>query len=184
MFVSRVNIPNLITTFRIVGSIGLLFMRPFSMPFFVLYTLCGISDVLDGFLARYLHVSSETGARLDSIADLLFYSVMLIYVIPYLWFRLPYWFWGIVALVLGIRISAYGVAAVKYHCFASLHTYANKLTGLAVFLFPYLLIWVRTGLVCGGVCLISGISSLEELLIHLYSTSYNPRVQSLFQKNK
>ena len=42
-----------------------------------IYTFAGLTDVLDGWLARKTGRASEFGARLDSVADLLFYSVLL-----------------------------------------------------------------------------------------------------------
>lgn len=44
-------LPNALTLLRIVLCVPLLFLRPFSVWFFVLYTICGISDMLDGYLA-------------------------------------------------------------------------------------------------------------------------------------
>lgn len=42
----------------------------------VLYSLCGVTDVLDGFLARKLHTESKAGEWLDSFADLFFRLLM------------------------------------------------------------------------------------------------------------
>ena len=72
---------NFITSLRIVGTIGLLFTVPFSKVFYVLYTFSGITDVLDGAVARITGTASSIGAELDSIADLIFYLVMMISII-------------------------------------------------------------------------------------------------------
>ena len=70
--------PNICTMLRIVGTVGLLLIRPLTLPFYLLYTFCGITDVLDGTIARATNSTSEFGARLDSIADLIFYAVMIV----------------------------------------------------------------------------------------------------------
>lgn len=57
----RTQIPNILTVSRILLSGALLFMQPLSLPFFILYTLCGISDVLDGFFARKLAYRDRIG---------------------------------------------------------------------------------------------------------------------------
>ena len=57
---------NSITLLRIVGSIGLLFPAPMSPLFLGIYTLTGLTDVLDGWLARKTGTTSDFGARLDS----------------------------------------------------------------------------------------------------------------------
>ena len=71
------NIPNFITMLRILGTICLFFVEPFTVAFFVIYSLAGITDVLDGFVARRLKATSEFGAKLDSASDLVFYAAMI-----------------------------------------------------------------------------------------------------------
>lgn len=66
------HLPNVITLSRIVSALALMPILAFSQTFFVIYTYCGVSDVLDGFLARKLNSVNESGARLDSIADIVF----------------------------------------------------------------------------------------------------------------
>lgn len=78
----RRNCANIITFFRVVGIILLLTMKPLSPSFFLLYTATGLTDVLDGWIARKTKTASDFGARLDSIADLLFYTVVLFFDVP------------------------------------------------------------------------------------------------------
>ena len=60
---------NRITICRILCSIALLFFPAFSPAFYVLYITAGISDMVDGWVARRTHTTSELGAKLDTIAD-------------------------------------------------------------------------------------------------------------------
>ena len=85
--------PNICTMLRIVGTVGLLLIRPLTLPFYILYTFCGITDVLDGTIARATNSTREFGARLDSIADLIFYAVMIVKFFPILLEVLPVWMW-------------------------------------------------------------------------------------------
>ena len=85
------HLPNYITLTRIAGTLWLIFIEPLSVLFYVVYSLCGLTDVVDGYLARKTSSTSELGARLDSVADLLFYAVMLFRVFPILWKKLPRW---------------------------------------------------------------------------------------------
>lgn len=172
---------NFITLLRMIGTMGLLFLRPMSPQFLTIYLLTGVTDVLDGWLARKTGTASEFGARLDSIADLLFYAVMLIRIFPVLWERLPVQIWYAVAGILLLRLIAYCTAAIKYRCFASLHTWLNKMTGAAVFLLPYMLI-ISSGVVYSwAVCALACAASLEELVIHLCRNSYCSDTKSIFQ---
>ena len=66
------RLPNVISVLRVAGSIGLLFCDVAGWMFWALYALCGISDMVDGWLARRLHAESNTGAILDSVSDILF----------------------------------------------------------------------------------------------------------------
>lgn len=61
----RLSLADIITMFRIMGAVSLLDFRPFSSAFFCVYALTGLSDVLDGLIARKTHTESEFGARLE-----------------------------------------------------------------------------------------------------------------------
>lgn len=174
------TVANIITFLRIIGTIILFTLRPFTASFFWVYSLTGLTDVLDGLIARKTKTVSDFGARLDSIADLLFYAVILIRVFPYLLNRLPNDIWYAVAILFCIRISSYIIAGIKYRIFASLHTYLNKLTGIAVFLIPFLLVTDYVEAFCWIVCAFSVLASLEELVIHIRSKEYNPNIKSIF----
>ena len=176
------QLPNCITAFRICGAALLMLTEPFSVAFYMLYSLCGLSDVIDGWLARKMDVSSELGARLDSVADLLFYSAMLIKLLPTLIIRLTPGIWWAICGVLILRCASYAVAGVKYRRFASLHTYMNKFTGLCVFLVPYFIFLPCYIPLCAAVCAAAGLASAEELLIHIFSSEYIPARKTLFQK--
>ena len=93
-------LPNYITCLRILGTGFLLFTKPLSVAFFITYLFTGVTDALDGFLARKLNIVSEFGAKLDSIADLLFYTVLLAKIFPALWETLPWVIWVVLAAVL------------------------------------------------------------------------------------
>lgn len=179
------QLPNCITAFRICAAALLLLAEPFSEPFYALYLLCGLSDVIDGWLARKMGASSELGARLDSIADILFYFSMLIKLLPTLLERLTPGLWIALGTALLLRCASYAAAGVKYHRFASLHTYMNKFTGLCVFLVPYFILLPFYIPLCAAVCAVAGLASAEELIIHLSSKEYEPeRKTLLFRRNK
>lgn len=178
------NVPNGITLLRMAGTLCLLFLRPLTPLFFVLYTFTGLTDVLDGWTARRMGAVSEFGAKLDSMADLAFYAVVLIKLFPILWGMVPAGIWYAVAAILVLRLSSYLVAAVKYRKLASLHTYLNKLTGAAVFLIPYLLTTGYAALYCWVACAVAAAASWEELVIHLRSQTYLANTKSLLGKGQ
>lgn len=174
------NTADTVTSMRIVFSFVLLMLPVTSPEFILIYTLIGLTDVLDGWLARKTGTVSDFGARLDSIADLLFYGILLFRLLPTLWLALPRAVWYVVSAVLLVRVLAYTTAAVKYHRFASLHTWLNKLTGGAVFLLPYVFA-VSNGVAYGwAVCFLALAAAMEELTIHLFQKEYSADRKSLF----
>ena len=66
-----INIPNILTLLRILLTPLFVIFLLKHLYFFALivFTLAGISDGLDGFLARYLNQRTTLGAYLDPIAD-------------------------------------------------------------------------------------------------------------------
>ena len=178
------NIPNGITLLRMAGTLCLLFLRPLTPLFFVLYTFTDLTDVLDGWTARRMGAVSELGAKLDSMADLAFYAVVLIKLVPILWGMVPAEIWYAVTAILVLRLSSYLVAAVKYRKFASLHTYLNKLTGAVVFLIPYLLTTGYAALYCWVACAVAAAAAWEELVIHLRSQTYLANTKSILGKGQ
>ncbi len=178
------KIPNILTSIRIVGAVSLLFTEFFSVWFFVIYTICGITDVLDGFFARRWKVAGRLGSVLDSIADLLFYAAALSFVAPYLWPILPTPFWVAVAVLLFGRAVCYLLYALKFKKFAASHTYLNKLTGFSLFTVPYFIYLTPPIYVCSIVCAIAILACIEELAITICSKSYNGNRKSIFIKPK
>ncbi|MBQ6361520.1 MAG: CDP-alcohol phosphatidyltransferase family protein [Lachnospiraceae bacterium] len=125
---------NTITVFRIAAGIVLLFCPVFSPAFYVLYIAAGLSDMLDGFVARKTNTVSRFGARLDTIADFVLVVVCLIKLLPVL--RIPAWLYGwigIIALIKAVNIVS-GFAVQKK--FVAVHSVMNKTTGALLFLLP------------------------------------------------
>ena len=174
------QIPNFITALRIVGTIVLLFIEPFTIGFYGLYTFCGFTDILDGYIARKYHAISALGSRLDSIADILYYAVMIIKILPVLLKVLPGYVWCMFWTVVGLRILSYIIAAIRYRCLASLHTYMNKASGLAAFLVPYFIEHDIAVGYCTLLGVIVGAATLEELLIHIVHKDYRANRKTIF----
>ena len=177
------NLPNFITLLRIIGTLILFFLEPMSIAFYIVYTLAGISDVMDGFVARRWNLTSKFGSSLDSLADLLFYTVMLLRIFPILWELLPMGIWIALGGILVIRALCYLIGTLKYRRFVSIHTYLNKLTGFAVFATPYFIRLPEnvSVVLCGTVCAIGAVASVEELAIHLCSKNYRGHVKSILE---
>ena len=131
------NIANIITFTRILGTCAMWFTDVLSTPFYIAYIYSGLSDVLDGFLARRLHIESDFGRKLDSVSDLFFYTTMMIKIWPFLVKYLAQEVWVLIWITLGIRIALYLVVSLSQKKLLSNHTYLNKATGFSMFFLPF-----------------------------------------------
>ena len=125
---------NTITFFRIAASIVLLFCPVFSPAFYAFYIAAGLSDMLDGFVARKTDSVSKLGARLDTMADFVFVVICLIKLLPVL--RISAWLYiwiGIIALIKVVNIIS-GFAVQKK--LVAVHSVMNKAAGALLFLLP------------------------------------------------
>lgn len=174
------NVPNAITICRAVLSLLLPIMPPLSVQFFFLYSLCGISDVVDGFIARRFCVVSVFGAALDSVADVIFFACVLWAVIP----ALPIAVWMICWIVgiAAIRITSLTIHFFRFHKAAFLHTYANKITGVTIFLSPFIYIALGINAAIILVCAIATISAIEELSISATSKELQRDIKGIFSR--
>ena len=133
------NIANIITGLRVVFSIAILFIPPFSPAFYVLYTAAGLTDMVDGTVARKTNTVSDFGAAFDTIADLVFAAICLIRLLPILDIPVLLWIW--IAVIALIKVVNIIIGFVKQKKWIAPHTLMNKITGGLCFLLlrgPYI----------------------------------------------
>ena len=142
------------------AAVALLCVEIFSVTFNVLYIYCGISDMVDGFIARKTHTESKIGEILDSIADLMFVLICLFNILPTL--HISAWLWMWILLIAIIKIENLVAGYVCHHKIMFLHTKANKVTGFLLFLLPLLLPFRVFLYVSAGVAGIATFAALQE----------------------
>ena len=151
---------NLITGIRILASVGLLFCSAFSSPFYGLYLLAGISDMIDGPVARRTGTASDFGAKLDTAADLLFVAVCLYMLLPVLdvpgWLYM--WIGGIVLVKVVNVVSGFG----RQKRFVALHTPMNKAAGALLFLLPLTFPYIDLKYTSAVVCAVATFAAVQE----------------------
>ncbi|MFQ9652669.1 MAG: CDP-alcohol phosphatidyltransferase family protein [Enterocloster sp.] len=176
------NLANIITSSRIIFALAILYIKPFSTAFWICYFLGGLSDLLDGLVARTLNQQSENGAKIDSIADTVFAASIFIIVLKNIF--LPGRFWWFISLIILIRIITYSVGFYKYRTFSSLHTYFNKASGVLIFMFPLLYVILKLDVAGGIVCFVSFAASVEELVITMKSSRLDRDCKGLFLRGE
>ncbi|MBE6911777.1 MAG: CDP-alcohol phosphatidyltransferase family protein [Ruminococcaceae bacterium] len=151
---------NIITSCRILFSICLLFCPVFSVSFYIFYLFCGITDMVDGTIARKTGAVSGFGARLDTTSDFIFFAVSLIKLFPVI--HIPKWIWVWIAIIAIIKIFNIISGFAYKKRFISLHTVMNKITGLLLFLLPLALQFAEIKFSLIAVCIVATISAIQE----------------------
>lgn len=102
---------DLITGIRILCGILILFVPAFSGWFYVLYLLGGLSDAIDGMVARKLGQASDFGAKLDTIADFIFAIAVFVKIAGVV--LVPAWLmvWAVLIIVIKIMNVIAGLLA-------------------------------------------------------------------------
>ena len=126
------QLPNIITLFRIAGSLGLLLCDVTGAAYWIIYALCGISDIADGWLARKLKCATKAGALLDSVADICFVACCAWKLLPILELPQCLWLWAGVIVVIKVVNQLSALVMYGHCCFP--HTLANKVTGFLLFI--------------------------------------------------
>ena len=117
---------------RIVLCLPMLLVDAMTLPFWTLYVIAGLTDMLDGFLARRWGVESKFGARLDSLADFMLVLAVGYKLFPYM--KLPTALWMMIGLIALVKMVNAICSYVVRHRIEYLHTKANKLTGFLLFI--------------------------------------------------
>ena len=151
---------NLITLARIALAAALLFCRPLSVPFCAILVAAGLTDVIDGEIARRTNTESVLGAKLDSLADFLFIIVCAIKLIPVVDF--PTWIYVWIGVIAAIRAANAVAGLVKRKKLIFLHTVSNKITGCLLFAFPFTLPFVSHVYTAPAVCAVASFAAIRE----------------------
>ena len=151
---------NIITGIRILCSIALLAVSPFSLAFYALYLTAGFSDMIDGTVARKTGKVSEFGSKFDSIADFIFVAVCLIKLIPVL--HIEKWLYIWIVLITVIKAINIVSGVKKYRRIVFVHSILNKITGVLVFVLPLTLRFLELRHTAAFVCTIATIAAFQE----------------------
>ena len=177
------KIPNALCALRILIAGCLLIVPPLSPLCLTLYLIGGLSDFLDGKIARRHHVVSRRGARLDSIADAAFFIASFFVFIPLA--LLPFWALAWIAGIVLLRLVTLAIGFRRFRTFASHHTHANRITGGALFVMLPIqgLIGFEQMAPAILVCAIASLYSIEEIIIMATTKKLDLDTRSLFSSH-
>lgn len=151
---------NVMTASRILCGVLLLFFPAFSLWFYGLYLLGGATDVLDGLIARKTGTVSEWGAKLDTIADILFFGASWVKLLPTM--LLSTWVWGWAAVIALIKLINIASGFVCMGRFVTEHTVMNKVAGALIFVWPLTWLFAEPRYSAAAVCCAATFAAIQE----------------------
>ncbi len=151
---------DIITGIRILISIVLLFFPALSPAFLALYITAGITDMIDGPVARRTGTVSAFGARLDTVADFVFIAVCLIKLLPVL--DVPVWLSIWIAVIAVIKVGNLAAGYIRQKKLTSVHSAFNKVTGGLLFVFPLTLTFINFKYSAAFVCTVATVAAVHE----------------------
>jgi len=175
------GLPNLISATRILIA-PLLFafaIQQMEVWFLGALIFSGLTDVIDGFLARRLKLTSALGAHLDSWGDFIIYLTMAVCA-WILWPELTTEVLFHYTLILFSILLPAGIGLVKFGRLTGYHTWSVKLAVLVTFA-GYILLYAGIAawpfVLASWLCVIAG---AEEILITLVLRRERTDVRSLW----
>jgi len=185
------HLPNILSFSRMPLSVLLPFLVNREGWFVFVYAITGLTDILDGRLARKHGNCTDFGAKLDGLADLLFMASLLVVVfgLQQLHRYIALYVVIAVAAVAALKVANLILGRVKFRVWSTMHTKAIKLTGLPFFfLVPVLVvtgevtIWLNVILTLLLTLVLA--ANVEETLILLLRKTYDANTTSIFVKKK
>ena len=151
---------NLITRKRIICSIALLFCPVLSTSFYALYIVVGITDMIDGTVARKTNSVSEFGSKLDTVADFVFVAVCIIKLIPVL--NVETWMYIWIAVIFVIKVINIVSGYVMQKKLVAVHSVINKVAGALLFALPLTLRFIELRYSAVVVCAVATFAAVQE----------------------
>lgn len=153
-------LPNIISASRGAAAVAMLFLPVFSPGFWVLYCWGGLSDIIDGAMARKMKSESGLGSRIDSVVDLVFVICSAVLILPSL--DLPVWIWLWTAAIGVVKLAGIIFGSCRQRRLAIPHSTTNKLTGTLLFCLPFAIIPFGSLVPAAIVCSVATICLFED----------------------
>lgn len=144
---------------------ALLPCRVFSPVFYAVYILCGLSDMLDGYVARNTHTCSSFGEKLDTVADFFMCSVCMMKIVPEL--HLSYFVLSWTGVIMLIKSANIVFVLIKRKQLAAVHSVLNRIAGIVLFIMPLTLPVVGSRVSTMSACAVATCAALSESYILL-----------------
>jgi phosphatidylglycerophosphate synthase len=149
----------------------------------LLLFLAGISDAIDGFLARRSGAADVRGSRIDSLADNLILPSAIVWLLMLRWPVVAANLWLVVGCAC-TYLASLTVGLLRFHRLGDLHLWSSKLAGVLLYLLAINILVLpehSTALLyVAGTAFF--VSSAETLVVQLTASSPEPGLRSIVQR--
>jgi len=149
--------------------------------FLIMFIVIGVTDKLDGTLARYLNQTTALGAKLDTIADMVFYPLIALWLYRFESEVVGEW-WNLVYFLLALYSFKMVTGKIKFGYVPAFHTIGAKTFSASLYFFMIAAILdpVLAKSIFPVLCVIGYINQLEETYILLTRDSVDENIRSVF----
>ena len=155
---------NVLTGIRILCGLLILCFPAFSGWFYCFYLIGGLTDAIDGTVARKMGTASDFGSGFDTAADFIFTVTALVKIIYALY--IPVWLIIWIAIIALTKIGCHLAGYIKYHEFKTVHSALNKICGGLAFTVPLFIgwdcAWQAKALAVIVTCILTSIAAIAE----------------------
>ena len=182
------TIPNMLSISRLILIPAMLIPSYFIQDeqqarfvFLIMFIVIGVTDKLDGTLARYLNQTTALGAKLDTVADMVFYPLIALWLYRFESGVVGEW-WNLIYFLLALYFVKMIVGRIKFGYIPAFHTIGAKTFSASLYFFMILAIlspeFAKT--IFPLLCVIGYINQLEETYILLTRDSVDENIKSVF----
>lgn len=162
---------NVLTSMRIALSGILLLLEPLGMAFCCVYALAGLTDMLDGPIARKTGTVSRVGATLDSAADLIFMATTCVKLLPVYWAQIPTWLLISAVFVFYLKVKNAIAGFVMHKKLITMHALLNRAAGMLLFAFPFACAAIPIP-VYGGICVAATFAATVDAFVRMMAKTF------------
>jgi len=182
------TIPNMLSISRLILIPAMLFPAYYIQDepqarfvFLIMFIVIGVTDKLDGTLARYLNQTTALGAKLDTIADMVFYPLIALWLYRFESEVVGEW-WNLVYFLLALYSFKMVTGKIKFGYVPAFHTIGAKTFSASLYFFMIAAILdpVLAKSIFPVLCVIGYINQLEETYILLTRDSVDENIRSVF----
>ena len=182
------TIPNMLSISRLILIPAMLIPAYFiedepqaRFVFLIMFIIIGVTDKLDGTLARYLNQTSALGAKLDTIADMVFYPLIALWLYRFESGVVGEW-WNLIYFLLALYFFKMVTGKIKFGYVPAFHTIGAKTFSASLYFFMIAAILdpVLAKSIFPVLCVIGYINQLEETYILLTRDSVDENIRSVF----